>query len=541
MTGHEDAGLAPEETLTIVGGRPLTRVDADDVRHAATLLDDAAAGLRAAARRCSAAHDVLRRSTWAPDPLGAPFEAGPGPREVAAAHHAADLAQAVAAGLAARATTSDRLALRLRIAAGLYRRGESVVERSAGALTAALLAVVGRAVDVHVLPWMRMSTGVGAATLWSAGDGAEDAPAWAGRPPPGTAVRGGHDGILAGAWRQVASLADEAMTGLAWGVDPRRGVTGGAGELATLVRAAMPGATARVTPLAGGGPGTGPPDWAGRPSATVGEALARTADLYPHGSGIAGRPGTGAPAGTLAVERVTHDDGTTSWTVLVPGTQSLVSATHPFDGLSDLELMAHEASELTDAVTQALDEAGAGAGEPVVLVGHSLGGIAAVALASSPAFAEKHRVGGVVTAGAPTATFDTPRGVPVLHLENDEGLVAATDGRSSAENPATADRVTVGRALRASNEPLDRAASGSIALAHAMPTHLRTLAAARTSGSVQVAGVTARIERLLGGTRSRTTFFAARRSGPEPIVTAPGRTGGTTTPPPGVPAGAVPH
>ncbi|MEN5075600.1 hypothetical protein ABE437_17410, partial [Isoptericola cucumis] len=319
--------------------------------------------------------------------------------------------------------------------------------------------------------------------------------------------------------------------GLGWGVGlvasrhpaGDASVTGAAGSLGGLVRAAMPDSEVRVWPLAAAAFPAGTPAWSGRPAGTVAEALARTADLYPHGSGIVGRPGAGAPAGTVAVEEVTHDDGSTSWTVLVPGTQTSVSASNPFDGLTDLELMADRAADVTDGVTRALAEAGAARDEPVVLVGHSLGGIAAVALASSPAFRARHRVGGVVTAGSPTATFRTPAGVPVLHLENDEELVSPLDGRSTAENPAAPDRVTVGRALRASADPADRAASGSLSLAHAMPTHLRTLAAARASGNVQVAGVAGRIEALLGGERARTRFYGVRREPADPgVVMAPG-------------------
>jgi pimeloyl-ACP methyl ester carboxylesterase len=210
--------------------------------------------------------------------------------------------------------------------------------------------------------------------------------------------------------------------------------------------------------------------------------------------------------------------------VLVPGTQGLVSAGHPFDGVTDLDLMAHRTADVTVAVTEALEQAGVRPDEPVVLVGHSLGGIAAMTLASSPAFHQRHRLGGVVTAGSPTATFIAPPGVPVLHLENVEEAVSPLDGRSTVENPATADRVTVGRALRESVHPADVAASGSVAAAHGMATHLRTLEHARNSGSAQVGDVVGRLDRLLAGERSTTRFYTARRTVPDdgPVVMAPG-------------------
>jgi pimeloyl-ACP methyl ester carboxylesterase len=340
-------------------------------------------------------------------------------------------------------------------------------------------------------------------------------------------------GRLGAAARAFAPYADEAVAGMSFGVAagaPVRsrldlGVAGGARVLASVVRELLPRASVRVLPappFAGGRPA-----WADAPSGTVAEALARTADLYPWGSGVAGRDVPGAPEGTVGVERVEHADGRVSWTVLVPGTQGVVSPVHPFDGVTDLDLMAKEAAEVTAAVEDALALADASPDEPVVLVGHSLGGIAAVALASSPGFAAKHRLGGVVTAGSPTATFAVPPGVPVLHLENDEELVSPLDGRSGAENPGTRDRVTVGRSLRASPDPADVAASGSVGAAHGMPTHLRTLRLAREAGSAPVTDVVTRLERLLGGERAETRFYVARRV-PDvgqpagPIVLAPG-------------------
>ncbi|GAA1720820.1 hypothetical protein GCM10009809_15590 [Isoptericola hypogeus] len=518
-------GLPPADTLTVLGGRPLTRVDADAVRGAAALLDGASAGLRAAARGCAAAHGALTRSLWVPDPFVASFTGRSDPADLAARARAADLAADVAALLERRGEGTDRLALRLRLAAGLYERTESVAEQVVGGATTGLLTVVGRVLDTVVLPPLKLGAAVaGLVSPLEVGEREPGPPAWSRPAPPVTRVDTDEGGVLADAWRGAAPFADEAVAGLAWGVDPFGGVPGGAGELATLVRSAMADSDVQVAAIVAGG-SHGPPAWAGRPSGTVAEALARTADLYPQGSGAVGRPGAGAPEGSVVVERVTHDDGTTSWTVLVPGTQQLLPTSNPFDALTDLELMAHAAADVTEAVTRALEVAGAAPDEPVVLVGHSLGGIAAVALASSPWFRARHRVGGVVTAGAPTATFVTPRGVPVLHLENDEELVSPADGRSSAENPATRDRVTVGRALRASSDPADRAASGSVSLSHAMPTHLRTLATARASGSVQVADIAGRLERLLDGRSARTWFFAARRVPDPGVVLAPGPDG----------------
>jgi len=573
-------GLPPEETLDVVGGRSVSRVDAEAVQGAAVLLDDAARRLRQASRRCLGAAGTLRGAVWAPRPFGAPSLAPPPTPEHAAAQAARAALRELAAvrldeastRLVVRTGAVERCSRRLRFAAGLYREAETVAQRVADGAVTVLSGVAGAWLGLRVLPTLSAGSGAGGLLRgwWpgrAAGTDPAGGPPSAPRPPepPSAPLTTGPDGPLADVWRVLAPVSDDAVAGLATGLsatrpltwrDLRRAidegpaaldpVTRGAASLSDVVAALLPDAVPQVVALADDGLAGPPPPWAARPAGTVAEALARTADLYPQGSGVVDRPAAGVPAGTLAVEEVTHADGSTSWTVLIPGTQSFLSTANPFDAATDLSLMAHETADVSVAVEQALDAAGAGEDEPVVLVGHSLGGIAATALAASPQFRERHPVGGVVTAGSPTATFAVPAGVPVLHVENEESLVENVDGRSREEGPATADRVTVGRRLLDSSDPADVAAAGSIALAHAMPTHLRTLAAAQRSGNVQVAGVTARLERLLGGTRGRTRFFAARRVDPAPpLVLAPGpgtlgTVHGTTSPPPGNPTGAMP-
>lgn len=503
-------GPDPIDTLAIVGGRSIARVDAQAVALAASRLDDAAASLRAASYRCAVAANLLEDAMWAPAPFAAPVSTGSAARRRAAAR-VVDTAQR----LAERADTCDGLSTRIRRVAGLYTYSESAAERVLGALVAAGSGVV--TLETKVLT---RSTATGPVVLAGAAAGAALAYGMLPRPSADDVAR---------LTRDAAPFTDEAIAGLAFGVavgSPLRsgfdtGVTGGARVLSSIVHQFLPVSTVQVLPVPDA---TARPSWAGTPSGTVAEALARTADLYPWGSGILGRPAPGLPEATLAVEQVEHDDGTTSWTVLIPGTQSPIPPDHPFDAVTDIDLMAHEAADVTAAVELALAKAGARPDEPVVLVGHSLGGIAAMALASSGDFRRRHRLGGVVTAGSPTATFTAPRGVPVLHLENDEELVSQLDGRTSTENPATRDRVTVGRTLAASGAAPDRETSGSVIRAHGMSTHLRTLELAREAGSAPVATVVGRIDALLDGERADSRFFTAARTFEVdgPVVLAPG-------------------
>ena len=92
---------------------------------------------------------------------------------------------------------------------------------------------------------------------------------------------------------------------------------------------------------------------------------------------------------------------------------------------------------MTQALEKAQAQAGrAGLAEPVLLAGHSQGGIAAAALAADPGFRRRHPVGAVVTSGAPIARMALPPQVSVLALEHAPGPRA--QARGHAEPPTGA-------------------------------------------------------------------------------------------------------
>lgn len=195
------------------------------------------------------------------------------------------------------------------------------------------------------------------------------------------------------------------------------------------------------------------------------DLIARVGTLYPAASDD--------DVAYVAVERVTHRDGASAWVVEIPGTQSFFPAggTNPFDFTADLQLMAGETAYVMVAVAAAMERAGIPAGDPVMLVGHSLGGIGAMALASNDAFTSRYNVQSVVTAGSPIARFEPTRHASVLSLENSTDIVWATDG---APNPDRANWITVTHDLRASADPLDRAAAASFVGSHEPATYVRT-------------------------------------------------------------------
>ncbi|WP_299055778.1 hypothetical protein [uncultured Nocardioides sp.] len=149
--------------------------------------------------------------------------------------------------------------------------------------------------------------------------------------------------------------------------------------------------------------------------------------------------------GTVAVDTLVGADGSRRHVVHLPGTDDM--GTPPWgqdddvrDLATNLRLMAGEPTTYGAGVVEAMREAGVRPGEPVLLTGHSQGGMQAVALADDLA-GSSYDVRQVVTAGSPTAQVPhLGEDVAVLSLENRGDVVPLLDG---APNPDTPQRVTV--------------------------------------------------------------------------------------------------
>ena len=207
-------------------------------------------------------------------------------------------------------------------------------------------------------------------------------------------------------------------------------------------------------------------------------------------------PSKGKPPGTVRIIAVRRSDGRRAWIAQVPGTQnwSLQAKANPFDLTGNVEGMANEATAGRSLVEAALREAGAAAGEPVMLVGHSQGGLVAAQLAADPAFRASYHVTHVVTAGAPVGTVRIPDSVSVLALEHDEDLISRLDGTPNPDRPRW---VTVSRSTTAAG------GAPSPSIAHDLSTYTSTAAA------VDIA---------------TDPGLARWRSGVEPFLDAPGVT-----------------
>jgi len=149
-----------------------------------------------------------------------------------------------------------------------------------------------------------------------------------------------------------------------------------------------------------------------------------------------------AGPGTIEILEVRTPEGT-RWVVTLPGTQASGAAeatANPFDETGVAEALAGNSRHTADAVSRALADAGAAAGDPVVLVGYSQGGMHAANLAASEEFRARHNVAYLVTAGSPVGGTAIPDGTGGLHLEHVQDWVPGADGQP---NPDTRDRVTV--------------------------------------------------------------------------------------------------
>jgi len=227
------------------------------------------------------------------------------------------------------------------------------------------------------------------------------------------------DPDLAGAGVQL--LTTTALT-------PALGPTG---PVLAVVR---PRATAQVSGLVGD-------LYPGRSSATTVRADAPTLAEPPRSvtdllSDVALREGDDADGGAIDVRvldgpngrRVVVDiAGTTAWDLdpLHPSSQASNFGTN-------LQALANRPSAMSAGIRRALHRAGVASSTPIMLVGHSQGGLVAAELATEFSRDHEFSVTHVVTAGSPIGLSELPSSISLLSLENRGDPVPALD---AADNP----------------------------------------------------------------------------------------------------------
>jgi hypothetical protein len=163
--------------------------------------------------------------------------------------------------------------------------------------------------------------------------------------------------------------------------------------------------------------------------------------------------------GEIDIQRIGEGDDA-RYVINLPGTDSWGDDPGDVRDLqSNLQLVDGQDPAYTRGIMQAMRDAGIPPGAPVMLAGHSQGGMAAMHLAADPDFQEQYDVRHVVTAGSPTAQVGhVPEGTQVLSLENSGDLVPLTDGEDNPDQPNRTTVVFDGR-------------TGSIGENHSMGTY----------------------------------------------------------------------
>lgn len=146
------------------------------------------------------------------------------------------------------------------------------------------------------------------------------------------------------------------------------------------------------------------------------------ADAYAAG----GAEGSG---GDVRITTVTNADGRVGYVVAIPGTEDWSPAARGTvrDLTANLDLMASRPTAAVESVREAMAAAGVPHGAPVLLVGHSQGGIIAGELATDAGFREQYDVSHVLAFGAPVDHLDFDSSTRVLQVQHEHDVVPRLD------------------------------------------------------------------------------------------------------------------
>lgn len=238
-----------------------------------------------------------------------------------------------------------------------------------------------------------------------------------------------------------------------------------------------------------------------RPPRDLADVVDRVASCYPTDPSATG-------TATVRVDQVIGPGRRRAWVVAVPGQQqlSLRGGSNPFDLAGDVHAMARQDTAARQAVLAAMTVAGIPPGEPVLLAGHSQGGMVAAGLAADPAVRARYRITHVLAVGSPIAEYRIPDEVGVLAVEHADDVVPRLDGRA---NPDRASWVTVRRTLHPPGAPADAVA------AHDLERYRETAGLVDDSDDPSVRAFRSGLEPFLDrpGAQGWSNAVSARRAG----------------------------
>jgi len=140
----------------------------------------------------------------------------------------------------------------------------------------------------------------------------------------------------------------------------------------------------------------------------------------------------------IRVQKIESPGQTTRWIVGLPGIQEWdpTAGGDPGDLTTAWSAMQGRGGMLK-AIRDALEASGLQRGQrdPVLVSGHSLGGIVAAALSADPATRQAYNITHVVTAGSPVSRMPIPQDVHVMSMEHWEDPVPRLDGQDNPDRP----------------------------------------------------------------------------------------------------------
>jgi pimeloyl-ACP methyl ester carboxylesterase len=140
------------------------------------------------------------------------------------------------------------------------------------------------------------------------------------------------------------------------------------------------------------------------------------------------------PDGASTRSVIVDVPGTKDWNLLDRHNRNVADMT------TNLRAVGNEQTTYESGVVAALLASGVGADEPILLVGHSQGGLVAARLAADLAASDRFRITHLLTAGAPIGLVDIPSHIQVLSLENAGDVVVGLD---AADNRSRPNQITV--------------------------------------------------------------------------------------------------
>lgn len=134
------------------------------------------------------------------------------------------------------------------------------------------------------------------------------------------------------------------------------------------------------------------------------------------------------------IRRTELNDGTMHYTVHVVGLNPTAGTGDPNNLANSISAAYGHETDVEIAVREAMRQAGIGPNDPVMLVGHSLGGLTVANLAENDEFQSSYRIDSVVAIGATIHNRDIEPPTRVLQITNPNDDVVTLTSIAGGEN-----------------------------------------------------------------------------------------------------------